>query len=98
MPIYITIDRKSPASSIYHDHSYFIRYESTIDKTNRDKSTVLNNNTNNQSQLQPKSSLPSVQVLNQLLLDHQQKSSSTIPIDFTDILHALLTKPLATTS
>jgi hypothetical protein len=97
MPIYITVDPDSPASIVYHDHSYFIRHEST-DNTQRRKSSIPINTT--QSQVQEKASLPSVQVLNQLLFDHQQKtknsqsdsSTSTNPIDFTAILRALLVK------
>ncbi len=99
MPIYITVDPDSPAYVVYHDHSYFIRHEtnnnnSSIDTTQKRKSVI-------QSQIQDKSTLPSVQVLNQLLLEHQQKTknsqtdsttSSPTPIDFTAILRALLVK------
>ncbi len=90
MPIYITVDPDSPAYVVYHDHSYFIRHE-TNDNTQKRKSSI-------QSQLQDKSTLPSVQVLNQLLLEHQQKTktsqtnSTPTPIDFTAILRALLVK------
>ncbi|CAF0948752.1 unnamed protein product [Adineta steineri] len=102
VPIYITVDPDSPASIVYHDHSYFIRHESinsSIDNAQRRKSSIPIIN-NSQSQVQEKSSLPSVQVLNQLLFEHQQKtknsqtdsSTSTSPIDFTAILRALLVK------
>ncbi|CAF0760190.1 unnamed protein product [Adineta steineri] len=117
VPIYITIDPNSPASIVYHDHSYFIRHESTnssTDNIHKRKSSLSNtkssiNNNNNQSQNQPQpqqqTSLPTVQVLNRLLLEHQQKTknsstnssitpstSSTNSIDFSAILRALLAK------
>ncbi len=95
MPIYITVDPDSPAYVVYHDHSYFIRHE-----TNNNNSSI-DTTQKRKSQIQDKSSLPSVQVLNQLLLEHQQKTknsqtnsntSSSTPIDFTAILRALLVK------
>ncbi len=91
------MDPDSPAYIVYHDHSYFIRHEtsnSSIDNTQKRKSSI-------QSQVEVKSSLPTVQVLNRLLLEHQQKTknsqtdsttSTTTPIDFTAILRALLVK------
>lgn len=94
VPIYITVDPDSPAYVVYHDHSYFIRHESnnsSVDNGQKRQSSA-------QSQMQEKPSLPSVQVLNQLLLEHQQKNknpqtnSTTTPIDFTAILRALLVK------
>ncbi|UJR23552.1 hypothetical protein I4U23_026540 [Adineta vaga] len=103
MPIYITVDPDSPAYIVYHDHSYFIRHESTNDNVQRRKSSIPTN-TNNNSQLKPvqeKTSSPSVAVLNQLLLEHQQKTKSSQPntstsssnsIDLTAILRALLLK------
>ncbi|CAF0925324.1 unnamed protein product [Adineta steineri] len=103
VPVYITVDPDSPASIVYHDHSYFIRHESTnssIDNAQRRKSSIPIINNSQSHQVQEKSSLPSVQVLNQLLFEHQQKtknsqtdsSTSTSPIDFTAILRALLVK------
>ncbi|CAF0852742.1 unnamed protein product [Rotaria sp. Silwood1] len=97
VPIYITVDPDSPAYVVYHDHSYFIRHDS-IDDTQRRKTSIPTNNI--QSSIQEDSSLPSVQVLNQLLLEHPQKTkisqsdalTSTTPIDFTAILRALLAK------
>ena len=102
MPIYITVDPDSPASSVYHDHSYFIRHESTntsIDNIQRRKSSMPINHTQSQVQ-QEKSSLPSVEILNQLFLEHQKKaktsqsssSPASTPLDFTAILRALLVK------
>ena len=90
VPIYITVDPDSPAYVVYHDHSYFIRHESN--------NSSNGNPPKSQSQIPEKSSLPSVQVLNQLLLEHQQKTknsqsnSPSTPIDFTAILRALLVK------
>jgi hypothetical protein len=118
VPIYITIDPNSPASIVYHDHSYFIRHESTnsslnssTDNIHRRKSSIsntksiINNQPQTQQQQQQQTSLPSVQVLNRLLLEHQQKTknspsdssinpstSSTNTIDFSAILRALLAK------
>ncbi|CAF2415814.1 unnamed protein product [Rotaria sp. Silwood2] len=94
VPIYITVDANSPAYVVYHDHSYFIRHES-IDELQRRKTSIPTNNI--QSNIEEK---PSVQVLNQLLLERPQKtkifqsdsSTSTTPIDFTAILRALLVK------
>lgn len=120
-PIYITIDPNSPAFIVYHDHSYFIRHEptnSSSDNVNRRKSSTSNTKPVNtiqhhlhqqqQSQTRPISqqgSLPSVQVLNRLLLEHQQKlknsstdstvnpsQPSTNTIDISAILRALLAK------
>ena len=91
VPIYITVDPDSPAYVVYHDHSYFIRHESN-NSTNE-------NSHKRQSQIPEKSTLPSVQVLNQLLLEHQQKTKNSqtnspnpSSIDFTAILRALLVK------
>lgn len=89
-PIYITVDPDSPAYVVYHDHSYFIRHESN--------NSSNENSQKRQSHIPEKSSLPSVQVLNQLLLKHQQttknsqSNSPNTPIDFTAILRALLVK------
>ena len=117
-PTYITVDANSPAFVVYHDHSYFIRHESThptTDTNHRRKAstpTVTNNPTTststvNHSQSQPPvngKQLPSVQVLNQLLLQHQQQqqqknptstsvsSSSASTMDLAAILRAFLHK------
>ena len=113
-PTYITVDPNSPAFLVYHDHSYFIRHESThppTETSHRRKastSTVTNNSTttpittvkHSHSQSSANGSLPSVQVLNQLLLQHQQRSqlstsvtsSSPTPADLAAILRALLNK------
>ncbi|CAM4743737.1 unnamed protein product [Rotaria magnacalcarata] len=137
VPIYITIDPSSPAFIVYHDHSYFIRHESTnsslnssTDNIHRRKSSISNTKftansqtrietsplpppppppspppTPQQKQQQQQNCLPSVQVLNRLLLEHQQKmknsssdssinpsTSSTNTIDLSTILRALLAK------
>ncbi|CAF2892560.1 unnamed protein product [Rotaria sp. Silwood2] len=119
VPIYITIDPNSPAFIVYHDHSYFIRHESnnsSADNVSRRKSSIsnaksiINTQTPTEQQPQPqeqqqKTCLPSVQVLNRLLIEHQQKmkssssdssinfsTSSTNAIDFSAILRALLAK------
>jgi hypothetical protein len=115
VPIYITIDPNSPASIVYHDHSYFIRHEpilsslnTSTDNPHRRKSLISNTKptiTNPPPPLPSQTSLPSVQVLNRLLLEHQQKmknsssdssvnpsTSSTNTIDFSAILRALLAK------
>ncbi|CAF0754590.1 unnamed protein product [Rotaria sordida] len=97
VPIYITVDPNSPAYVVYHDHSYFVRLESinsSVDDVQRRKTSIPINN------IQEKPSLPSVQVLNQLLLERPQiakisqsdSSTSTNPIDITAILRALLVK------
>jgi len=112
VPIYITIDPNSPASIVYHDHSYFIRHESTnsslntsTDNTNRRKSLISNTKPTLNNPSPQTTNLPSVQVLNRLLLEHQQKTkasssdssinpptSTTNTIDFSAILRALLAK------
>ncbi|CAF5153795.1 unnamed protein product, partial [Rotaria magnacalcarata] len=97
VPIYITVDPNSPAYVVYHDHSYFIRNES-IDDIQRRKTSMSTNPI--RPHIQEKTPLPSVQVLNQLILEHPQKTkispsdstTSTAPIDFTAILRALLVK------
>ncbi len=90
MPIYITVDPDSPAYIVYHDHSYFIRHEtanSTIENSQKRKSAIP-------SRVQDKSTLPTVQALNQLLHEHQQKAknsqtnsstSTTSSIDLTQV-------------
>jgi len=96
VPIYITLDPNSPAYIVYHDHSYFIRHETT--------NSSIDNTQKRKSQIQDKSTLPTVQALNKLLLEHQQKTknsqinssttttTTTTPLDFTAILRALLVK------
>lgn len=111
VPIYITMDPDSPAFIVYHDHSYFIRHESTnnslnssVDQTHRRKSSLPAAKTV-EKQPPTQSCLPSVQVLNRLLLEHQQKkrnspsdstvqpgTSTTSNLDFSAILRALLAK------
>ncbi|CAF0743398.1 unnamed protein product [Adineta ricciae] len=111
VPIYITIDPNSPASIVYHDHSYFIRHEST--DTNRRKTAIPISKPSlptiqPQTHPQPQTSLPTVQVLNRLLLERQQKlrnsttdpstsssttaTTTTTAIEFSAILRALLGK------
>ncbi|CAF3552866.1 unnamed protein product [Rotaria sordida] len=116
VPIYITIDPNSPEFIVYHDHSYFIRHESinsSTDNIPRRKSSISNTksiiniqtSTEHHHHQQQQTCLPSVQVLNRLLLEHQQKmknsssdssinpsTSSTNTIDFSAILRALLAK------
>ena len=99
-PIYITVDPNSPAYVVYHDHSYFIRYESinsSMDDIQQRKSSLTISN--NQDKIREKPTLPSVQILNQLVLERQQKatnslsdSSTATTLDFTTILRALLSK------
>ncbi|CAF4465651.1 unnamed protein product [Rotaria socialis] len=97
VPIYIAVDPNSPAYIVYHDHSYFIRNES-IDDIQRRKTSMPTNPI--RPHIQEKPPLPSVQVLNQLILGHPQKTkispsnstTSTTPLDFTAILRALLVK------
>ena len=111
VPIYITIDPDSPAFIVYHDHSYFIRHESTttslassVDQPQRRKSSLPSAKPV-EKQPHAQSCLPSVQVLNRLLLEHQQKkknspsdpsvppaTSTTSNLDFSAILRALLAK------
>jgi hypothetical protein len=97
-PIYITVDPDSPAYIVYHDHSYFIRHESSnpsVDNPQRRQTSISVSNSQAPSQ-----SKPSVAVLNQLFLEHQQKakssqsdtSTSTSTLDFAAILRALLVK------
>lgn len=89
-PIYITVDPGSPAYIVYHDHSYFIRHENNETSSKR-KSTI-------QSQIEGKQTLPTVQVINQFILEHQQKTKSSpadstnTTVDITAILRALLVK------
>lgn len=101
MPIHITIDPNSPAYVVYHDHSYFIRHETisnSTDDVQRRKTSVPINNI--KPIIQEKPSLPSVQVLNQFLLERPQitktsqsdLSTSTTSIDLTTFLRALLVK------
>ncbi|CAF0791155.1 unnamed protein product [Adineta ricciae] len=104
VPIYITVDPNSPAYIVYHDHSYFIRHESTNssnENSQRRKPTIsITNNPSHSTQEKPAST--SVAALNQLFLEHQQKSktsqsetstsSSSNTVDLTAILRALLIK------
>ena len=113
VPIYITMDPNSPAFIVYHDHSYFIRHESTnnslstpTDTTHRRKSAIVHPKPSpstasqlQQQQQKPTTTLPTVDTLNRLLLEHRSHLQSTLPstssttgIDLAAILRALLAK------
>jgi len=104
VPTYITIDPNSPASLVYHDHSYFIRHESNVnghENGNRRKTSICPTTTTTTTTTTTSSqNLPTVQVLNQLFLENQQKTrisqsvSTTSPssLDLAAILRALLSK------
>ena len=68
-----------------------------MDDIQRRKSSLIINN--GQAEIHEKTTLPSVQILNQLVLERQQKatnslsdSSTATTLDFTTILRALLSK------
>jgi hypothetical protein len=121
MPILGSVRSDSAAYHVYHDHSYFIRHESTnasIDIVHRRKALLVkqidcstdNGQTTTSHDCQHNesstdASLPTVQVLNQLFRQNQEKMSmspsvcsSSSTIDFAALLRVLLSQQRQTTS